>query len=310
MTVFRPTPDVVFTVGDASYRFVPHPLFPYDPEEVYVLEGGEALVYQVQEIASGYLAALKVPKPSFRGPHIARSAEALAPYAQLPGLALAQRVCLTREAKGALLARYPDLEFAVLMPWLTGITWAGLFADRMAGAAYGAAEALALATATAEVLWQLEAHHLAHTDLAGSNVVVLPDWKGIELLDIEHLYQPQVPPPPQVSRGTPGYQHPYLGEIGQWCAEGDRFAGGILLAEMLAWADPLVRAQTLEGAESLFQPGELQSLTVPHWQAVRDALWAICPPTLNLFDAVWASSNLATCPDLAAWALALLQFQA
>lgn len=304
---FAPRLGAQLSIGSSPYGFMPHPLFPADMDEVFVIEGGEALIYQLQNLMSGELSALKVSKPSYRGEHIARAAAALAPYANLPGLYLGHRLCITRQAFPQLVALYPDLEYAVLMPWIAGRTWAGFLGDPAASATYTPYQARDLALATAQVLWDLEAHHLAHTDIAGGNVVLAPDFKRVELLDIENLYMPNAPMPARRSLGSPGYQHRGLDRRGQWRAEGDRFAGAILLTEMLVWWDPQVRAQTLEGAESLFQPGELQEVESPKWRAVRDALWAICQPALHLFDAAWAASDLAACPELSAWALALVQ---
>lgn len=310
MGSFQPYADMTLEIGGSYFAFLPHPLLPAEMEEVYVIEGGEALIYQLQEIATGGLYALKVSKPSYRGEHIARAVAALAPYADLPGLSLGRRLCLTRAAFPRLIAELPDLEYAVIMPWLAGSTWAGFVADRAASEGYTPTDALALAAATAQVLWDLEAHHLAHTDIAGGNIVIGPDFRHAELLDIENLYIPDAPLPRYMSRGTPGYQHPHLGEHGNWCPDGDRFAGAILLAEMLAWADPLVRMRTPEGADALFQQRELQRVDVPQWQAARDALWALCPTTLALFDQAWVATTLDECPELGAWALALAQIPA
>jgi hypothetical protein len=296
-----------FQVGAATFAFRPHPIFPADEEEVWVVEGGEALVYQVQDLATGEMWALKLIKPLHRGEHVARAAAALAPYAKLPGLSAANRICLTRETCAGLLATYPQLEYGVLMPWLAGRSWSGYMQDRLASAQYGIFEAFDLALATAHVLWNLEAHHLAHTDVAGGNVVISMDFKRAELLDMENLYIPGAPPPERRSGGTPGYQHRHLGPHGQCCAEGDRFAGAVLLTEMLAWSDPLVRARTPDGAESLFQPHELQEMAGARWEVVRNALWALCPAALHLFDQAWASAELAECPELSEWALALLR---
>lgn len=307
MSAFAPSRQLTLTISASTYRFMPHPIFTEDMDEVYVIEGGEALIYQVQELGSGALYALKVMKPAYRGEHIARAVATLARYATIAGLSLDRRICLTQTICPHIIGVYPDLQYAVLAPWLAGRTWAGVLLDADARREYTARHALSLAQATAKVLWDLEAHHLAHTDIAGANTVLTPAFNHIEMLDVENLYVPNTPPPVRVSRGTPGYQHRRLGDEGQWRPDGDRFAGAILLAEMLAWSDPLVRAQTPEGSESLFQPGELQETTSPRWQAVRDALWAICPPTLQLFDQAWASVTLADCPELSSWAVALVQ---
>lgn len=307
MADFAPRLGTQVYIGPAAYGFMPHPLFPADMDEVFVVEGGEALIYQLQNLATGDLWALKVSKPSYRGEHIARSVAALAPYANLPGLYLGNRLCITRQAHPQLVAQYPDLEFAVLMPWIAGRTWAGFLADPDTSATYTPYQARDLAAAAAQVLWDLEAHHLAHTDIAGGNVILAPDLKRVELLDIENLYMPNAPAPVRRSLGSPGYQHRSLDKRGQWRPEGDRFAGAMLLTEMLAWWDPTVRSRTQPGSDSLFQPAELQEVGSPNWQATRDALWAVCQPALPLFDAAWASNDLAACPELSAWALALLQ---
>jgi serine/threonine protein kinase len=306
---FHPHLGMTITVGATVYQFMPHPLFAADMDEVFVIEGGEALIYQIQDLKFGDLWALKVTKPSYRGEQIERSVAALAPYASVTGLYLANRLCLTRADFPDLAAAYPELEYAVVMPWLPGRTWAGFLLSREAGERYTGAQALRLALACAHVLWELEAHHLAHTDIASGNVMLTEDLAHIELLDIENLYQPHAPAPKYASRGTPGYQHRALGRQGQWCPTGDRFAGAILLAEMLSWWDPAVRAATPEGAESLFQPFELQEDGGARWQAMRDAIWALCPPALALFDAAWSSAALDACPELATWAWVLLESQ-
>jgi len=306
-TRFEPQLGMQLQIGEARFGFMPHPIFGAEMDEVYVVEGGEALIYQLQDVATGALYALKVMKPSYRGEEIARSVASLLPYATQPGLQLGNRVCLTRSAYPALVGALPDLEYAVLMPWLTGRTWAGLLSDRAASETYYAADALRVALRTAQALWELEAHHMAHTDVASGNVMLLSEKGEIALLDVETLYMPRAPAPRFQRLGTPGYQHPRLDARGQWRPDGDRFAGAILLAEMLSWWDPTVRALTPDGAETLFSPQELQSLTLPRWQAVRDALWNLCPPTLALFDQAWASADLADCSELGAWAMVLLQ---
>ena len=314
MAEFQPYPEAPISIAGVTYQFMPHPLFADAPgwDEVYVIEGGEALIYQLGEPMTATLWALKVPKPSFRGEQHARSAEALAAYRAVPGLALANRLCLTRATSPDTLARYPDLAYATLMPWLDGVTWAGFLLDRAAGERYTGQQALRLASACAHALWELEAHRLAHTDVASGNIIIreLSDARArLELLDVENLYIPGFPPPPYLSHGAPGYQHPALDARGQWRPEGDRFAGAILLAEMLAWWDPAVRAATPDGSESLFQPSELQREDGARWSLMRDALWSLCPSTLELFDQAWASTRLEECPELGAWALALLEAQ-
>lgn len=306
---FQPTLSTVLTINDITCQFMPHPLF---LDEVYAQEGGEAVIYQVRDTARNVLMAMKVTKPLYRGEQIARAATALAPYKDIAGLRVGDRLCLTKSRHAKLIAMYPDLEYAILMPWLKGHTWAGFLLDRVAATRYTREQAKALALATAHVLWDLESHRLTHTDIAGGNIIIASDMRRVELLDIESLYAHGAPVPKLHSMGSPGYQQRGLDRRGQCRPEGDRFAGAILLAEMLSWWSPQVRALTPNHAESLFQPLELQVTDQHHpaysrLTAVRNALYTICPPALTLFDQAWTSSDLAHCPEMSNWAMCLIQ---
>ncbi len=306
MIGFRPHRHMTLCIDHTYYGFVPYTYF-HDDDGVYAIEAGEAIIYQMQNLAHNTFSALKVAKPSYRSEHIARASELVASYKHIPGLFLGNRVCLTRARHPQLLAEYPDLEYAVLMPWLAGRTWASFMFDGASSARYTPAQAYGLALATARILWNLEASHLAHTDIAGGNIMLSPDLKQVELLDIEGLYVHGAAMPKLRSQGSPGYQHRNLDQRGQWRPDGDRFAAAILLTEMLTWAHPYVRALTPDNAESLFQPKELQVSTTRRLDAVRKALSEICPPALPLFDQAWASADLSQCPDFSTWAWTLIR---
>lgn len=303
---FCPFAGMLIQIGPVLCQFMPHPLFSDDQQEAFVVEGGEALLYQVRDVRSGVLCALKVMKPVYQCEHIAAVADALTRCRDVPGLYLGRRICLSKLFYPELIAEFPALEYAVLMPWIDGQTWAGLMCDPAASARYTADHARALALATAQALWELETHHFTHTDIAGGNIILSPDYKQVQLVDLEGMYIAGIPAPKKYSLGSPGYQHRCLGKRGQWCPEGDRFAVAILLTEMLTWWEPYVRAQTPDEAESLFQPQELQVMKTPRWQIIRDTLWSICPDALPLFDQAWVSRDLAACPDLTTWAMCLI----
>src|SRR5690606_41719315 len=74
-------------------------------------------------------------------------------------------------------------------------------------------------------------------------------------VDVGDLYTPWLTPPPMVPAGTPGYQDRQVSQTGQWHAAGDRFAGAVLMAEMLGWAHAEVRESAF--GESYFDPEEL-----------------------------------------------------
>lgn len=301
MLKFCPYVGMHISVGGIPFEFVPHPLFPYESEMVFILEGGEAFIYQVREAMTNSLYALKVMKPVYRSEHVARVAETVARCAHIPGFYLHNRICFTETNYPDLITTYPDLEYAVLMPWLTGKTWSGFMLDQAASARYTLQQAHALAATVAKLLRNIEAVQLAHSDIAGGNIFLSPDLQRLQLLDIEGLYIPGVPPPPFCSQGSAGYQHHNLGPQGQWCPEGDRFAGAILLTEMLTWWNPGVRAQVADNADTLFQPDELQTDDLPCLKEVRKTLLTIHPNLLSLFDRAWVSSSLVECPDFASW---------
>src|SRR5271169_5008746 len=123
MAKFRPTTSMRLSIRGKYFEFVPHPLFPPESEEVFVMESGEALIYQVSSLITKRLYALKVIKPAYRSEHIAYAAEIVKHSAQIPGLYLPNRICLTKTDYPDLIKTHPDLEYAVLMPWLTGKTW-------------------------------------------------------------------------------------------------------------------------------------------------------------------------------------------
>ncbi len=330
-------------LNDATYTFTPHPLLPAATGEPYAMEGAEAVVYQLRRAADGALFALKALKPAYRGPRAIAVTQALnrladdAAHDATPGFAVARRVCLTRDAHPDALTRWPSLEYAALMPWVMGRSWASLLLDRHASQSYSPTQARALGATLATALCWLEALHGAHTDLAGDNLILTDDTtsgRGIELLDLEGVYLPGLPRPHHTSQGTAGYQPRFVAPTARnasrrgwrrwrattpgdlWRPEGDRFAAAILLTELLVWADPAVRAATPVAAESLFQSGELGQTArndLPPASdklgAVRAALGSIHPPLLALFDRVWAARSLRECPAVGEWALMLTQMR-
>lgn len=324
---FNPDLSMSLAIEGNTYEFLPHPLF---PAKVNQFPRKSTAIYQLRRRTDRTLWALKVTDHDHRGPHIERITAALMRYQYLPGLAVTHRSCLTKAKHPELISAYPGLEYAILMPWIAGATWAGLMGDPVASASYTLAHARKLATTTAHILWSLEAHHLVHTDIAGDNVIVL-NCKQVELIDIEGLYRDDGPrlsrwqeeaqasierllrksELTEPTKGWQGYRHPHLDERGQRRPDGDRFAGAILLAEMLTWWNPLVRAMTDDRYESLFQFNEKEPPEVlrRRLQVIRKTLCDIRPCLLKLFDQAWGSPDVSACPPLQEWALCLLRAQ-
>jgi hypothetical protein len=308
---FRPNAHDELIIDGVAYRIAEHPAAPGFP---YGQEGRAGIVYCLQNPATASKAALKVFKPRFRTPALVSQAEKLAAFADLPGLTVCRRTVLTRAQNADLLRQHPDLIYAVLMPWIEGPTWTEVMLEKRP---LTPQQALDLARALAEVLESMEVHGLAHCDLSGPNVL-LPMLAGqtadrrpqtayrppsaVELVDVEGLYAPGLPRPEALPSGSSGYAHRTARE-GLWGPTADRFAGAVLLAEMLGWCDPQV-VQAAWG-ESYFDPQEMQQDT-PRYRTLMAALerrWG--SNVARLFERAWRSDSLLDCPTFGEWLVAL-----
>ena len=305
MSVFRPGPETQLHIGGSTYEFVPQRLLPGDTPEACMIEGQEGFIYVLRNVEYGNFWALKVQKPAYRSEQVVQVTEKLLQFQKSQGFYLSHRVCITRPECAELIATFPELEYALLMPWLSWKTWAGLIRSPEVMQTYTHENALDLARATVRILCELEQRGCTHTDISGANIMYSPDFKKVEILDLEGIYMPGIQQPKRLSYGSPGYQHRKPGRQGQWSEYGDRFAGAILLTEILTCWHPLLRAQMPADTISLFLPEELQVQGGIRWKIARDVLWSLTPALLDLFDRAWASSSLKKCPDFKQW-LALL----
>jgi hypothetical protein len=325
----HPNPGQKLWIGCSEYEFQ---LLSSDTVRKELRE--RTTTYQLQNVRDKTLWALKVMSQAHPGRRVKKATDILRRYMHISGLLAASRTCLTKRQYPELIAEYPELEYAILMPWLVGQTWAGLMDNPKESASYECSHAIQLALVTADLLWNLERRSLAHTDIAGDNVVVQENSTRVELIDIEGLYRERTgwlgwfdawlnqlrfllePLFPMLqstlpSGGTPGYQHPHLDHRGQRRLEGDRFAGAILLTEMLTWWNPLVRAMTNANCDALFQSydQEQPARREQRLQMIRKTLWSIHPRLCDLFDQAWNSSDLAECPEFAQWRECLCEAQ-
>ena len=133
---------------------------------------------------------------------------------------------------------------------------------------------------------------------------------NVELIDIEDSFIHGIEPPPKgdVPAGTSGYQHRTSRTQGQWCAAGDRFAGAVLMSEILTWHVPEIRAAAGEFATSYFQDADLASPSVDNqrFRLMRDVLKTGSNDIVRLFESAWQSPKLEDCPPLSAWYEALI----
>jgi len=260
--------------------------------------------------------ALKVFKPRFRLPYLVSQAEKLAALADLPGLQVARRSVLIPSRNAELLRQHPDLTYAVLMPWIEGPTWLEVVLERKP---LTPQQLLDLARSLAGILVRMEEQGIAHGDLSGPNVMLpalTPAFgspssalrergsggEGVALVDLEGLYAPGMPQPAVLTSGSAGYAHKQAAG-GLWGPEADRFAGAVLLAEMLGFCDGEVCQAAW--SESYFDPAEMQQDT-PRSRTLVAALerrWG--SGVAYLFERAWRSDSLLDCPTFGEWLVAL-----
>ena len=156
---FEPQPGDQITLKSGSYAVMPHPAW---EEIAFGQEGRKAIVYQLK--SNGRLFAFKVFKTAFREPQLVDTCQGLSQLT-FPGLEVCMRQCLTRATAGPLIAQYPELEYAILMPWIEGSTW---FDILFSGTQISLDESQRLARSTAKILSVLEQRGFAHCDMGAS----------------------------------------------------------------------------------------------------------------------------------------------
>jgi serine/threonine protein kinase len=267
----------------------------------FAQEGRKAVVYQLG--TNGSLYALKVFKPLFRQASLVGICQTLSQL-DIPGLEVCNRECLTLGSADRLLQQYPDLEYAVLMPWVRGSTWFDIVYNRTAISENASKK---LAKCTADVLAGLEGRGYAHCDVAAGNVIVDTATGKVSFIDVEDMFGPGLSLTGAFPQGSPGYQHRSISAAphGQWCAEGDRFSAAVLLAEMLAWHDPKIRKASDQ--EHFFAENELQDPSSVRYRLMVDTLKGLSRDVADCFARAWVSQTLADCPSLEEWAK-LLEF--
>ena len=294
---FRPNPNDELTINGTTYYVAEHPAAPGMP---YGQEGRAGIVYRL--LSSGSEGqALKVFKPRFRLPYLVSKAEKLAACANMPGLQAARRAVLTPTRQTDLLRQHPDLTYAVLMPWIEGPTWLEIVLEKKP---FTPEHSLSLARSLADVMVRMEERGLAHCDLSGPNVMLpaLAGGEGVALIDLEGLYAPGMIQPQALSSGSAGYAHQQASG-GLWEPESDRFAGAVLLAEMLGWCDPQI-CQASWG-ESYFEPKEMQQEGERYRALVASLHRHWGDGVSALFERAWRSDSLSDCPTFGEWLVAL-----
>ena len=293
MPTFDPQPGEQITLDQDTYQVMPHPA---QPAMAFGQEGRKAIVFQLSK--NGGLFALKIFKRKYRQPLLVETCDHLSQLA-LPGLEVCRRRCLTPATATALLQQFPEMEYAVLMPWIRGSTWFDILITKTP-IDKGASQKIAKNTAT--VLAELEQRGYAHCDVAAANVIVNTMTGEVNFIDVEDMFGPGLPSLGDLPSGTDGYHHrtSRASPQGQWCGEGDRFSSAVLLAEMLAWHDPRIRQQAED--DHYFAEDELQNPDAARYRLMLEALGGLSPSLADCFARAWLAPTLADCPALSEWA--------
>jgi hypothetical protein len=239
-------------------------------------------------------------KPRYQEPSLVERCNMLDELKWLPGMEVCERRCLSVQDAPNTIAQHPDFEYAILMPWMTGSTWYDVLQNGQEGAAMSSPEgSLAAAVQFANVLASLEQRGVAHCDLSAGNVIV-ENTGRVALVDVEDVYMRSLTSPASIPAGTPGYQH-RTSSAGMWRPDADRFAGAVLIAEMLGWSDPDVRAAAY--GESYFDPREMQQLGTSRLGTLLAALRRLKNgiAVATLLERAWAAATLEECPPLGEW---------
>jgi predicted flap endonuclease-1-like 5' DNA nuclease len=297
-----------FTIGEAAFTFESHPV----TKQVYCQAGARGWIYKLREVESGDHYALKVFAHLFRGDGIVQVQEALDEVGKLPGMEAGRRLLLAAETHPVLVIEYPAADRSMLMPWIDGITWQDIIVLGKDAKEDGVDAPLtlercqSLALDVAHVLAELERAGYAHCDVAGANLIVQMKRGMTYFVDIEEMFGGGFPVPAPYPAGQTGYRHRTVPDTatGQWGPSGDRFAGAILISEILCWHDPDIRK--VRDQISFLEEDDPKKPEAWRKEELVKSLKEHYPAKIaRLFEKAWRSEGLELCPPLIDWEAAL-----
>lgn len=297
---FRPGVGDKILINSEKFNFAEHPAAKGMP---YGQTGRRATVYRITN-SEKTSSALKVFTLAFRKEQIAKNARKLNQISRIAGLHAAARYVIQEKRDAELIAAEPDLRYAVLMPWMDGMTWQEMMLNQHHLLPF---ESLRLAKRLSSILAELESKGIAHCDLSGPNIMVeVAKANEVSLVDLEDLFAEGLLEPVRKPAGSDGYAH-LVAKHGLWGPQADRFSGAILFAEMLGWCDERVR-QAAYG-EQYFSLQEMQTVS-KRYALLQDAIKKQWGQKISLLlDKAWSSKKLSACPSLLVWHEAIAQAQ-
>jgi hypothetical protein len=298
---FRPEVHEELIINGTAYRIAPHPQSPNYP---FAQEGGRATVYRLDSSHSSR--ALKVFKQMYRTSQVEITAKRLSQYATLTGLGVCNREVLSPNANGEAPLNESDLEWSVLMPWIEGATWYDILIET--DERKRNIDLPTMRTVVQKflnILLEMELNAVTHCDLSPGNILVRFWPPEVDLIDVEEICANGVPMPEILPKGTPGYTHRSASD-GLWHPYADRFAGAILLCEMICWSDEEFR-QHVHG-DSFFDPEELQEDTARYQVMYRTLTQLGGSELAKLFEQCWFAENLSDTPAFWEWARGMQEY--
>lgn len=267
----------------------------------FAQEGGRATVYRLE--SGSQIRALKVFKSAYQTAQTALNAEQMAQYATVSGLGVCARVVLQPDNHNVPPLNEPDLNWSVLMPWVEGTTWYDIITEKDPQKRdLNPATLRSIVQQFLNVLVELELNGIAHCDLSPGNLIVRLRPPEIDLIDVEEICAVGMPIPENIPRGTPGYAHKSATD-GNWHPFADRFAGAVLLCEMISWSNPAIHTEYF--GDSYFAPDELQT-DCPRYHRMIQVLQELGGPELaQMFERTWHATSLADAPAMWEWVRAL-----
>jgi hypothetical protein len=288
---FDPGVYETYELFGETYVVQPHPAA---PTMRFSQVGGRGRVFQLRHRGNGHLWALKVFHRKYQVPDLMATAQQLSLIEGYEGMHAAKRRIIL--PSDPVVRTYPNLEYAMMMPWIHGKTWYDLLVEASRnGLQMPLATALRYCRRFLEVVAGLEESGMAHTDLSPGNMVFEASSCDVQLLDLEDMYMPTAPGA-KVAKGSKGYRHPSGDLSGEnfWRAEGDRYAATVLAAEILILSNrDLARLTTDEG---FFADHRLSAQAEARFYEAQEWLSLIAPTFAAVFERAWLADTIGECP--------------
>lgn len=109
--------------------------------------------------------------------------------------------------------------------------------------------------------------------------------------------------PDALLAGSAGYAAHRIVNSGLWSSYADRFAGAVILAEMLGFSDPEIVNRTY--GESFFDQRELQTSSERYRKLQQSLESRFGSKIAELFGRAWHSQDLSSCPTFGEWLVAI-----